>query len=185
MSKIVWTDPTTLKDYLLEPSPLYEEISSLGYVPTTTSSGTGSAVFTTPIGKLPVNYTPRQKIITDLIEEGYWVKATGSRVTKDGWTDESDWDYVVYDPENTLHSKLSKDVNWRVGGSGNGVLGVDFQSYKQGQTNLIVVCKDSTWKKYIIATNLLRMMNPKTKKERCAIFDSVFEADVNSRAVEF
>ncbi len=169
MSKVLWTDPVT-----------HEEWAT--WFPTTI---TGKTTLKRAL-KAPVPYyQQREEIITGLVQEGYWVKATGSRVTRDGWTDDSDWDYVVYDPENTLHSKLSKDVNWKVDGSGNGVLGVDFQSYKQGQTNLIVVCKDSTWKKYIIATNLLRMMNPKTKKERCAIFDSVFEKDVNSRAVEF
>jgi hypothetical protein len=185
MSKIAWTDPTTLKDYLLEPSPLYEEVSSLGYVPTTTSSGTGSRVFTTLGSPIPVVYHPhRDQIITDLIQEGYWVKATGSRVTKDGWTDKSDWDYVVYDPDKNLADKLAKE-RWELGYSGNGAPGIDFLSFKQNNVNLILVFQDSVWKKYIIATNLLRMMNPKTKKERIAIFDSVFEKDVNSKAVEF
>jgi hypothetical protein len=133
----------------------------------------------------PIYYIPRDTIVGNLVQEGYWVKATGSRVTQDGWTESSDWDYVVYDPENTLHTKLVKDSSWTLGGSGNGVLGIDFYSFKQGNVNLIITNKDPVWKKYIIATNLLRMLNPKTKKERIAIFDSVFGNNADSQAVEF
>jgi len=193
MTKIACTDSTTAKDFLLGPSPLYEEVFTRGIFtgPILTEkeydmiTGTFSSgiTYTSTYDTYKVEH--RDTIVGNLVQEGYWVKATGSRVTKDGWTEASDWDYVVYDPENTLHNKLSKDSRWSIDGSGNGVLGVDFQSYKQGTTNLIVVCKDTIWKKYIIATNLLRMLNPKTKKERIAIFDSVFGNNADSQAVEF
>ena len=47
----------------------------------------------TPLSASPAVYhTPyssmvgRAEVLRELIEDGYWVKATGSRVTKDGWT---------------------------------------------------------------------------------------------------
>ena len=128
---------------------------------------------------------PRKNIVGELVDEGYWVKATGSRVTKDGWGPGSDWDYVVYDPEDKLLNKLNIDVNWSSGTSGSGERGVDFNSLRQGETNLILVREEQTWKNYIIATNLIRVMNCETKKKRIAVFDSVFGRDVNSKAVEF
>jgi hypothetical protein len=126
-----------------------------------------------------------RECIGGLVQEGYWVKATGSRVTKDGWTEESDWDYVVYDPEGTLDKKIRHSIDWSTGESGNGVLGISLTSYKSGPINLILTSDDAVWKKYIIATNLLRLLNPKTKKERIALFDSVFGNDKDLKAVEF
>lgn len=129
--------------------------------------------------------TYRPDIIIDLVQEGYWIKATGSRVTKSGYTSESDWDYVVYDPDNHLVLKLLADSNWSKDGSGNGDPGIDFHSFKNGMTNLILVSTEDIWKKYIIATNLIKSLDCKTKGERIAIFDSVFERDRNLQAVEF
>ena len=131
------------------------------------------------------NIHSREQVILDLVQEGYWVKATGSRVTKSGYTSESDWDYVVYDPDNHLVNKLLADSNWAKDGSGNGDPGIDFHSFKNGMTNLILVSTEDIWKKYIIATNLIKSLDCKTKKERIAIFDSVFERDRNLQAVEF
>ena len=156
-------------------------------------------MLTGPIGSSPSTWTPfsilsatkgvrvepRESIVLDLVQEGYWVKATGSRVTKSGYTSESDWDYVVYDPDNRLVNKLLADSNWSKDGSGNGDPGIDFHSFKNGQTNLILVSTEDIWKKYIIATNLIKSLDCKTKKERIAIFDSVFERDRNLQAVEF
>lgn len=124
----------------------------------------------------------RDKIVRELVDDGYWVKMTGSRVTKDGWTDESDWDYVVYDPDRKLGDDLIKRSNWIVGGSGNGT---EFSSFKHGDINLILVDKEEIWKRYIIATNLIKTLNSKTKGERIAVFDSVFGKDKNAAAVEF
>lgn len=149
----------------------------------------GSSGTWTPISTLSTTkgggVEPREVIIGDLVDDGYWVKATGSRVTKSGHTSESDWDYVVYDPDNHLINKLLVDSNWSKDGSGNGDPGIDFHSFKNGQTNLILVSTEDIWKKYIIATNLIKSLDCKTKKERIAIFDSVFERDRNLQAVEF
>ena len=131
------------------------------------------------------NIHSREQVVLDLVQEGYWVKATGSRVTKSGYIFESDWDYVVYDPDNHLVNKLLADSNWSKDGSGNGDPGIDFHSFKNGMTNLILVSTEDIWKKYIIATNLIKSLDCKTKKERIAIFDSVFERDKNLRAIDF
>jgi hypothetical protein len=47
------------------------------------------------------------------------------------------------------------------------------------------VDKEEIWKKYIIATNLIKTLNSKTKGERVAVFDSVFGKDSNAKALEF
>lgn len=162
----------TIFPALLSPTPISPSLSA-----GTTTSGT--------LAGLIVKST-RQQIVANLIQDGYWVKATGSRVTTDGWTSESDWDYVVYDPDNTLYFILSEDKSgWSEGLSGNGMVGMDFTSWKQGDTNLILVNKDAIWKKWVIATNLLRIMNPKTKEERIKLFDNVFGKATDSVAMEF
>lgn len=140
----------------------------------------------TPLSVTPVVYhgsysskDVRAKVLRELIEDGYWVKATGSRVTKDGWTDASDWDYVVYDPDRKLQHKYH---DWSMGSeAGQG----EFLSIRQGDINLILVDQEEIWKKYIIATNLIKALNSKTKEERIKVFDSVFGKDSNAKAVEF
>jgi len=124
----------------------------------------------------------REKIISDLVNDGYWVKATGSRVTKDGWTDESDWDYVVYDPDHKLQDVYKQIDGWVLGSdAGHG----EFASIRKYDVNLILVSQEEIWKKYIIATNLIKALNSRTKEERIAVFDSVFGKDSNAKAVEF
>lgn len=139
-----------------------------------------TAAYPTPSSVLAsLDISQRDKIIRELVDDGYWVKMTGSRVTKDGWTSESDWDYVVFDPDKKLRTHFE---DWVMGSdAGHG----EFLSVKQGDTNLILVDKEEIWKKYIIATNLIKTLNSKTKEERIAVFDSVFGKDKNAAAVEF
>lgn len=133
------------------------------------------------LGKLSVEGA-RRKIISDLVNDGYWVKATGSRVTKDGWTDESDWDYVVYDPDHKLQDVYKQIDGWVLGSdAGQG----EFACIRKHDVNLILVSQEEIWKKYIIATNLIKALNSRTKEERIKVFDSVFGKDVNAHAVEF
>lgn len=170
------------------PSPLTaREIEMLTSIPVSGAwpSGSYSGSSVGGLGSLVAGLTSlmnRDKIIRELVDDGYWVKMTGSRVTKDGWTDESDWDYVVYDPERKLGDDLIECIGWDVGGSGNGT---EFSSFKYGDVNLILVDKEEIWKKYIIATNLIKTLNSKTKGERVAVFDSVFGKDSNAKALEF
>lgn len=123
----------------------------------------------------------RQEIILGIVEKGLWIKMTGSRVTKDGWTSESDWDYVVYDPDHKYYDSLNKE-EWVLGSN---VDSGEFTSIRKGDVNLILVDKEDIWKKYIIATNLIKTLNSKTKGERITVFDSVFGRDSNAKAVEF
>ncbi len=164
------------------------------YPPEYTGTGTRTMVVSPHWAAMPrepfitgAPKTPKHRnhIVGDLVQEGYWVKATGSRVTKSGWTKESDWDYVVYDPDNILLKELQEDKNWSKDSSGNGDPGIDFNSFRNGQTNLILVSTENIWKNYIIATNLIKSLNCETKKERIEIFDSVFGKDRNLQAVEF
>ena len=148
---------------------------------TTTGGPIATGVFPTR-GLVSVGMSMlRDKSSRELVDGGYWVKMTGSRVTKDGWTSESDWDYVVYDPDKKFAGSLKLE-EWVVGSL---VDGGEFMSIRKGEVNLILVDKEEIWKKYIIATNLIKALNSKTKKERIAIFDSVFGRDKNTKAVEF
>lgn len=155
----------------ISPVKLYEYPTVSVYPSTTTTIS--------PSTTTPKVFTYRRHIVSELIEEGYWVKMTGSRVTKDGWTEASDWDYVVFDPDQKLKSKY---FDWT---QGSEVDNGEFLSIKQGDINLILVDKEEIWKKYIIATNLIKALNSKTKEERIKVFDSVFGKDSNTKAVEF
>ena len=152
-------------------------------MPTSTIIGTSTSVWS-PVGIYSSTPTPsfrRQAIVQQIVDQGYWIKATGSRVTKDGWTNESDWDYVVFDPDKKFWNSLDES-NWTIGSDADQG---EFISIRQGDTNLILVDKEEVWKKYIIATNLIKTLNSKTKGERIAVFDSVFGKDKNAAAVEF
>lgn len=128
----------------------------------------------------------REKYILKVVDKGYWIKPTGSRVTKSGWTIESDWDYVIFDPDKTLAHSLQKDKNWVEGGSGNGEEFASFKTPTQdGTLNFILVDKEEIWKKYIVATNLIKALDTPTKEERIKIFDSVFFRDKDMKAVAF
>ena len=153
------------------------------------SSGSGSltpvytAAYPTPISVLAaLGASQRDKIVREIVEDGYWIKMTGSRVTKDGWTDESDWDYVVYDPDMKLLGVFKQTDGWVLGSDADQG---EFASIKKHNVNLILVSQEEIWKKYIIATNLIKTLNSKTKEERIAVFDSVFGKDSNAKAVEF
>lgn len=149
---------------------------------TTTGSPSTTITYPTPTSVLSsLGISRRDKIIRELVDDGYWVKMTGSRVTKDGWTDESDWDYVVYDPDKKFAGSLKLE-EWVVGSL---VDAGEFMSIRKNDVNLILVDKEEIWKKYIIATNLIKTLNSKTKGERVAVFDSVFGKDSNAKALEF
>jgi predicted nucleotidyltransferase len=175
MSVTTFSDPFDAAG--AEPTAWWPSTTSGTILPT--SLGTGA----TPSSILSVlGISQRDKIIRELVDDGYWVKMTGSRVTKDGWTNESDWDYVVYDPDKKLRSKFLAEDGWVLGSdAGRG----EFDSIKLNGVNLILVDKEEIWKKYIIATNLIKTLNSMTKGERCAVFDSVFGKDSNAKALEF
>jgi hypothetical protein len=151
-----------------------------GSYPTPTSVGTGATSYSGLVSLLKASQ--RQKVVSDLVEDGYWVKMTGSRVTKDGWTDDSDWDYVVFDPDCKLQDVYTQSDGWVLGSdAGQG----EFASIRKGEINLILVTQEDIWKKYIIATNLIKAINCKTKEERIGIFDTVFGKTSDSKAMDF
>ena len=152
--------------------------------PFTTTSTTGlpklgTGLLASALGPVGLN---KDFVIARIVQDGYWIKATGSRVTKDGWTTKSDWDYVVFDPDRKLFNEYVNNGQWHLGGSGSGE---EFASLKHHNINLILVDKEDYWKKYVIATNLIKTLNSKTKDERIAVFDSVFGRDKNAQAVDF
>ncbi len=161
------------------------------HIPTTTpitpgisSGGTLTGISArTILGGLVVN---KEYELSQIVDKGYWIKATGSRVTKSGWTNESDWDYVIFDPDLKLEGELLNG-SWELGGSG--VAEAEsfrcFSSLKKGNLNFLLVNKEDQWKKWIIATNMLKMMDPKTKEERVKLFDTVFGTTPDSKAMEF
>lgn len=169
------------------PSPLTaREIEMLTSIPVSGAwpSGSYSGSSVGGLGSLVAGLTSsvnRHKIVGELVDDGYWVKMTGSRVTKDGWTNESDWDYVVYDPDHKFANTIDSQ-EWVLGSN---VDAGEFMSIRKNDVNLILVDKEEIWKKYIIATNLIKTLNSKTKGERVAVFDSVFGKDSNAKALEF
>lgn len=148
--------------------------------PTITTVSGPIAVAGTPTPDFP--YEDRRRVVGELVQDGYWVKATGSRVTQDGWTTYSDWNYVVFDPEVKLHTKLISQ-GWTDGTSGRD--DGSFASLRSGEVNLILVKEEDQWKKWIIATNMIKALNSKTKEERVKVFDGVFGKDSNAEAVMF
>jgi len=162
------------------------EIEMLTSIPVSGAwpSGSYSGSSVGGLGSLVAGLTSpmnRDKIIRELVDDGYRVKMTGSRVTKDGWTNESDWDYVVYDPDHKFANTIDSQ-EWVLGSN---VDAGEFMSIRKNDVNLILVDKEEIWKKYIIATNLIKTLNSKTKGERVAVFDSVFGKDSNAKALEF
>ncbi len=154
-------------------------------IPTPISSG-GTLSTTSARSILGGLVLDRHFEVGQIVDKGYWVKATGSRVTKYGWTNDSDWDYVIFDPDLKLEGELMKN-GWELGGSGLAEAESFrcFSSLKKGNLNFLLVNKEDQWKKWIIATNMLKMMDPKTKEERVKLFDTVFGTTPDSKAMEF
>jgi hypothetical protein len=118
---------------------------------------------------LPKEYSEHLAAIVCM---GHYVKPTGSRVTESGWNPfQSDYDFVVLDPDRTLAHSLEKNIEWYQGGSGNGS---EFTSYKHDNLNLILVDTKDVFNKYVAATEAIKVLNCKTKEERIAVFDSIF-----------
>lgn len=119
----------------------------------------------------------RHKVVTAVVQEGFFIRPTGSRVTKSGWRDTSDWDYVVLDTEDKLIGKLTNLPEFRnltVTPDGSGNENSKFTSYRIAEVNLIVVKDRATFEKYMMATELIKSMDCKTKEERIKYFNLIF-----------
>jgi hypothetical protein len=115
--------------------------------------------------------------VLKVVNAGYNLCATGSRVTKN-FTPISDYDFVVYDWDKKFRTQLDTK-EWEEGGSGN--LFSDFTSYKknvkEGTINFIVVSDKEYYRKYVLATELIKKINPPDKKGRVELFDMVFKQE--------
>lgn len=115
--------------------------------------------------------------ILQVVDRGYNLCATGSRVTHH-YKPWSDYDYVIFDWDKKFRSRLST-VEWEEGGSGNEHS--EFYSYKksvkEGVLNFIVVQDKEYYRKYLLATELLKKMNPDSKEERIKLFDMIFKRE--------
>jgi hypothetical protein len=116
--------------------------------------------------------------VLQVVDRGYNICATGSRVTTNFDPLTSDYDYVIFDWDKKFRSKLST-VEWSEGDSGNEHS--EFHSYKkrvkEGSLNFIVVQDKEEYRKYLLATELLKKMNPASKAERIKLFDMIFKRE--------
>lgn len=169
----------TLEDIIKTSKYSEEDWHPISVKPSTYTSGSASGTLTS--AAFPTS-THRALILQELVQDGYWVKATGSRVTQDGWSSSSDWDYVVFDPDVKLMDRLITQ-GWMDGTSGRE--DGSFASLRMGEVNLILVKEEDQWKKWIIATNMIKALNSESKEERIKVFDGVFGKDKNAEAVLF
>lgn len=116
--------------------------------------------------------------VCQAVNKGYNLCASGSRVTTH-YTETSDFDYVVFDWDGNFCNNVLNVKEWEEGGSGN--LFSDFTSYKKrtsnGTINFIVVKDKEYYRKYVLATELIKKIDPKDKKGRVELFDMVFKQD--------
>ena len=117
---------------------------------------------------LPEKYA---EYVASIVCSGKYIKPTGSRVTESGYTNASDYDFVILDQDKSLAHSLSRNIEWYVGGSGNGT---EFISFKHDMINFILVDNKDTFNKYVAATECIKALNCKTKEERIKVFDSIF-----------
>jgi hypothetical protein len=122
----------------------------------------------------------REEVLEQLLANGLHIYATGSRVTSNFNPKESDYDYVVLDTENWYwHDTYTSKDQWQQGESGNQYS--EFQSLKKQMkgssqvVNLIFVRTKEMFTRYVMATDLIRKVNPETKEERITFFDMIFK----------
>lgn len=117
-----------------------------------------------------------KSFIADVVAKGHYVKPTGSRVTESGWTEKSDYDFVVLDKEKTLAHYLARHRHAAEGGSGNGSEFTSYKIYSDSSSvlNLILVDSQEVFMKYCVATEIIKTLNTKTKAERIKVFGTVF-----------
>jgi hypothetical protein len=138
-----------------------------------------SPISTTPMFSSDVRYVSSiAEEVLQVVDRGYNICATGSRVTTNFDPLTSDYDYVVFDWDKKFASRLST-VEWSEGDSGNEHS--EFHSYKksvkEGSINFIVVQDKEEYRKYLLATELLKKMNPGSKEERIKLFDMIFKRE--------
>lgn len=145
--------------------------TSLTWHPSTPTSISGS-------------YTSSAELISKVAEfciyNDLWIRRTGSQLV-DG-IEPNDYDFVVEDTECVMKEWLERN-GFHTGGS---VLPEsEFTSWKNGPVNVIVCNSRPFFKKYLMATELLKQLQPKTKQERIDIFDTVMGRNEDKYGVAF
>lgn len=107
-----------------------------------------------------------------------WLRRTGSQLVEG--IEPNDLDYVADDPSGKLEEWLNTS-GWVRGGSEREE--EEFTSYKQGKYNVIICHTREYFTKYLMATELLVKLQPKTKQERIDIFDTVIGTKNNPETV--
>lgn len=148
---------------------------------TSTHTGTGhmtpGAVYPappTPLTGHPTPFlsefddTPYHLLVDFCMRNDIWLRRTGSQLIEG--IKPNDLDYVADDPSGKLEEWLNT-TGWTRGGSEREE--EEFTSYKQGKYNVIICHTREYFTKYLMATELLVKLQPKTKQERIDIFDTV------------
>ena len=93
--------------------------------------------------------------------------ATGSRVIG-GWTEESDWDYVVYVRDSYgMQRVMQRSYGWTHGGSDVS------SSWKKGGVNAIFVFSDLEFLQWQAATMGAKALGLTARPERVAFFEAI------------
>ena len=109
-----------------------------------------------------------RSLIDFCMRNDIWLRRTGSQLIEG--IEPNDLDYVADDPSGKVEEWLNTS-GWIRGGSEREE--EEFTSYKQGQYNVIICHTREYFTKYLMATELLVKLQPKTKQERIDIFDTV------------
>lgn len=122
----------------------------------------------TPTFLSKFNDTPYHTLVDFCMRNDIWLRRTGSQLVEG--IEPNDLDYVADDPNGILEEWLNT-TGWTRGGSERDE--EEFTSYKQGKYNVIICHTRGYFTKYLMATELLVKLQPKTKQERIDIFDTV------------
>lgn len=156
MSTLAYTPPTTTGIYTPPPTPV-------------TGSWPLSAGISSLSTKSPFEDISSYHLLVDFcMRNDIWLRRTGSQLIEG--IEPNDLDYVADDPSGKLEEWLNT-TGWVRGGSEREE--EEFTSYKQGKYNVIICHTREYFTKYLMATELLVKLQPKTKQERIDIFDTV------------
>lgn len=155
MTTLAYAPTTTTGIYSPSPMPV------AGSWPTSRGIASLSSVSTLDITLYP-------QLIDFCMRNDIWLRRTGSQLIEG--IEPNDLDYVADDPNSKLEEWLNKQ-GWQRGGSEREE--EEFTSYKQGKYNVIICHTREYFTKYLMATELLVKLQPKTKQERIDIFDTV------------
>lgn len=139
-------------------------------------------MYTKAVASSPARWGASRTEVTDklarfCLDNDLWIKRTGSQLVHG--VEPNDYDYVVEDEQGKLKTFLDT-MGFTRGGSE--VPEAEFTAYRHGLVNVIVCTSRPYFNKYLMATELLHQLQPKTKEERVDIFDTVMGRRQGSEA---